>query len=131
MKTHVIVSAIIKNEGKYLIGKRSNSKQFSPNEWEFISGFIDTPESAEETMLREIQEELNTEGIISKAGETYTVTDKETRWIVIPFNVKLKNTKVNANPSDHSELKWVKKEELASIKELKNDFYILNSRKMI
>lgn len=55
MKTFVIAQAIVKYKGKYLIGKRSKGKEFSPNIYEFISGFIEEKESAEDAILREVK----------------------------------------------------------------------------
>ncbi|MBI2045584.1 hypothetical protein HYT23_06000, partial [Candidatus Pacearchaeota archaeon] len=47
METRIIASAILKDKNKYLIAKRASSKKYAPGKWEFISGFIETKESAE------------------------------------------------------------------------------------
>lgn len=44
--THVITLAVVKYKDKFLIGKRAKTKKFAPDKWEFISGFIDTSETA-------------------------------------------------------------------------------------
>lgn len=72
-----IVSAIIKQDGKFLIGKRAADKEFAPNQWEFISGFIEENESPQETLKREITEELNCEAKIIKALKPYKTTDED------------------------------------------------------
>ena len=56
-KTYIITSAVVKFKDKFLIGKRTATKKFAPNKWEFISGFVDSPESVEEIILRELREE--------------------------------------------------------------------------
>ena len=100
MKTFAITSGIIKYNDKYLIGKRSKSKKFAPNKWEFISGFIDTSESAEEIILREIYEETKLKGDIIKSAEPYIVEDEEARWIIIPYLIEANTDKFVINKMD-------------------------------
>lgn len=112
MKHYVITVAVIKNKEKYLIGKRASTKKFAPNQWEFISGFMDIPESPEETILREIKEELDSEGKIIDSSPSFEFTDNEGDWTVIPFLVELSTQEVRINPQDHSEIRWVNMNEL-------------------
>lgn len=118
MNTYVIATAIIKSENKFLIAKRAATKKFAPNQWEFVSGFIDTSESAEEIILRELKEELNATGTILATAHSFEFNDEEGRWIVIPFLIQLGTQEAQVNPEDHSELKWVTVEELKSYPDL-------------
>lgn len=130
MGTHVITLAVIKFKNKFLIGKRAETKEFGANKWEFISGFVDSKETAEEIILREVSEETKINGRIIKLGKTFEMVDKEARWIVIPFLIKALNNKFTLNKKDHSKLRWVTMKELESyedlieIKELKNQSFI-------
>jgi len=119
LPTYVIVIAIIKCKEKYLIGKRAAHKQFAPNEWELISGFIDSKESAEDIILREIKEETQLSGKILKEGLPFTIADEEARWIVVPFRVVVSSNKAMVNVKDHSELMWVTKRELTEYTDLR------------
>ena len=125
MKTYVIAIAVIKYKNKYLIGKRAATKKFAPNKWEFISGFVDTKETAEEIILRELMEETGLNGKILKSGNPFVFEDDEGRWINVPFLIESGSDKFTINKKDHSEMKWVSLKELeqypdlTEIKELK------------
>jgi len=119
MKTHIITTAIIRNKDKYLIGKRAATKEFSPNQWEFITGFMDAQESPEETIIREIKEELGAKGRIISKSNIFDFIDNEGKWFVTPFLVELDTKKIQANQGDHSELRWVMASDLKSYGDLK------------
>lgn len=119
IKTYIIATAIIGNNGKYLIAKRAATKKFAPNQWEFISGFVDKSETANETILREIKEELGAEGNIIATSKQFSIIDNEGQWIVIPFLIRLGVKNIQVNPEDHSEIKWVSASELGNYPDLK------------
>jgi 8-oxo-dGTP pyrophosphatase MutT (NUDIX family) len=121
-KTYTIASALVRYDNRYLIGKRAATKQFAPNRWEFISGFLDVPDrSAEEVILKELQEEVGLVGTVVGAADPYLVEDAEARWIVIPFLIEAVSETVTLNPTDHSELRWVSKADLDSYAEIAED----------
>lgn len=130
-KTYVVTSGIVKFNDKYLIAKRSPTKKFAPNQWEFISGFIDTKENAEEIILRELMEELKLRGKIKKTAEPYNITDKWGRWIVIPYLIEIDKANFVINKEDHSEVRFVTLKELVKYKELRRDVVELKKRKII
>jgi mutator protein MutT len=111
-KTYCVASAIIKNGDKYFIAKRADTKKFAPGHWEFISGFIEEAEPAEQTILRELKEEINTEGAIEKTLNVYHFGDTDGRWIVVPFLITVKDSNIQTNPAEHSEGRWVTWDEL-------------------
>ncbi|MGA3150048.1 MAG: NUDIX hydrolase [Candidatus Saccharimonadales bacterium] len=111
-KTYCVASAIIKNSDKYFIAKRADSKKFAPGHWEFISGFIEDHEAAEDTILKELREEINAEGRIEKVLDIYQFGDEHGRWIVVPFVISVKDSNIQTNPAEHSEGRWVAWEEL-------------------
>jgi 8-oxo-dGTP pyrophosphatase MutT (NUDIX family) len=119
MRTLVIATALVKYDDKYLIAKRSSEKKFSPNEWEFISGFCEEKEQVEETILREIKEELCLDGIIGATSAPFIIDELEIRWIIVPYIIDAKSYKFTLNPVDHSEAKWVDRGGLDRYKELK------------
>jgi 8-oxo-dGTP pyrophosphatase MutT (NUDIX family) len=120
MKTYVITTAIIRDGDKYLIAKRAATKRFAPNEWEFITGFMDEIATAEEIILKELREELSAEGKIEAGSDPFEITDPEGRWIIIPFLVSVAPDTVKINPNDHSEIKWVTLSELGSFEYIKD-----------
>ncbi|MFH1226205.1 MAG: NUDIX domain-containing protein [bacterium] len=119
METHVITTAIIRNQNKFLIAKRSATKKFAPNQWEFVSGFIDTIESPAETIIREIKEELGVKGKVIGASDPVDIVDREGKWTIIPFLIELDRQEIQTNSEDHSEAKWVDVEELNDYPDLK------------
>ena len=130
METRIITTAVIKHKKKYLIAKRAASKKFAPNKWEFISGFVDTPETAEKIILRELKEELSVKGKIAKMAEPYSITDKEARWITLPYLIEVSNSGFTINKKDHSEVKWVELKDLAKYNDLKKDIQEMKKRGM-
>lgn len=119
MEVRIITTAIIRNGSKYLIAKRAKTKRFAPNQWEFISGFIDAPETAEEAILREIKEELGIEGKIIDRSNQFDIVDDEGSWTVIPFLVELSTPDIQVHPEDHSEARWVIADEFNTYPDLK------------
>lgn len=53
-----VVAALIKIDNKYLIAKRSTGNSESLGKWEFPGGKVESDESEEEAIIREIKEEL-------------------------------------------------------------------------
>ncbi|MEY4990302.1 MAG: hypothetical protein RIS08_528 [Actinomycetota bacterium] len=106
----VVVAAIIQNsQGEYLCCKRGDWKS-APNKWEFPGGKPEHDEYLEEALIREIREELGVEIKVvrqfdrSKTGEIDLVC----------FVCEL----VGGTPSestDHSELRWVREEDLSKL----------------
>jgi len=131
MKTYTIATALIKFQDKYLIAKRSQNKEFSPNKWEFISGFIEEKESAEETILRELQEETSLKGKIIKSENPYITEDNEIRWIILPYLIEPSSANFKIKESDHSEMKWVTIEELNNYQDLQEDIIKLKQIKFL
>ena len=117
-KTYVVTSAIIKNGDKFFIAKRADTKHFAPGKWEFISGFIEEAEPAEQTILRELQEEINATGKIEKSLPPYFFYDDGENWLVIPFVVSVEDINIKTDPAEHSKGKWVTFEEIGQIPDL-------------
>ena len=124
MKTYVICVGIVEFDEKILILKRTQNKHFSPNEWEFVSGFIREHENAEGCVLREVKEETGLKGKIAKSGHAFETKDKYGRWVIIPFLIKVNSYKVNLDIKEHSEYKWIKTNEIdkfETVVDLKKD----------
>ncbi len=119
METYTIATAIIRNNNEYLIAKRAPTKKFAPNQWEFISGFIDDGETAEETILREIKEELGIDGKIDNSSSPFYVIDDEGKWTIAPFLIEVNTRDIKINLEDHSEIKWVIADDLEKYPDLK------------
>lgn len=108
MKTYFVVAGIVKNKGKVLILKKSPKDWSYPNKWSFCSGYIKEFESAEDTVLREIEEETGLKAKIIKKGKIFQKNDKNNgkSWIIMPFlcGVKSKNVKLD---HENIEFRWI------------------------
>ncbi len=111
--TILVAAAIIKKNSKYLIARRSPEKHLG-GFWEFPGGKIESGETAEECLVREIQEELNvTIKIISFLDESlFHYSDK---------SVLLKGfiSVITAGEIvlvDHDDYKWVTVDEMKNYK---------------
>ncbi|MHA3962685.1 MAG: NUDIX hydrolase [Candidatus Thorarchaeota archaeon SMTZ1-45] len=69
-KMYVGMGAAIEKDGKFLILKRADSKDFAPGAWEIITGRLEEEESPREGILREILEETGIKAEIVMPIET-------------------------------------------------------------
>lgn len=106
--THQIVAALIIRSQRILLGHRSPGRAFYPNVWDVFGGHVEPGEGLEQTLVRELQEELGITPTqwryleeISFSSEPsdpvtlylYLVTD----WDGIPVNRQLE---------EHSAIDW-------------------------
>jgi 8-oxo-dGTP diphosphatase len=108
----VAACALIDPDGRVLIAQRPEGKAMA-GLWEFPGGKIETGERPEETLIRELKEEL---GISVKedclapftfASHSYAEFD-----LLMPLYV-CRRWEGTATPIEHTRLKWVKPRELA------------------
>lgn len=59
---HVVVHAIVENDGKLLLVKRSTSLSLEGGKWALPGGFVDRDETVGEAAFRELREESGWEG---------------------------------------------------------------------
>ncbi len=108
MKSYFVVTGIVKYKNKVLILKKSNTDHNYPNRWSFCSGYVKEFESAEESVLREIEEEIGLKAKIIKKGKLLQVADKNRKklWHVMPFLCKVYSNKVKLD-HENTEFKWI------------------------
>jgi len=56
--SHEVVSALIIRSQKILLGLRSSTRAFYPDVWDMFGGHVEPGETHEQTLVRELQEEL-------------------------------------------------------------------------
>lgn len=110
MKQIQAVMVVIFEEGKFLLGKRSDWKATAPGFWCLISGKIEIGESEKEAVIRETWEEVGLRVVpVRKLAESDT-RDKTARlhwWLV-----KVSEGEAYLKNDEHSELRWLSLEEL-------------------
>lgn len=106
-----VVCAIIERDGLVLCALRSEHMSL-PGKWEFPGGKLEANELPEEALIREINEELNIEIKIIEAlpiAEHAYVPEKIIQ--LIPYRCVTVSDET-PTPTEHSELRWMKKDEL-------------------
>jgi 8-oxo-dGTP diphosphatase len=116
--------AIIEHRGKVLAGQRTANLSF-PLKWEFPGGKQEKNETDEETLVREIREELNAEiEIIQKLP----VTSKDQGWreiVLVPFVCKLLPS--NIILTEHEQILWLAPEDLGTLDWTEADLFVIQS----
>ncbi|MGD0658197.1 MAG: (deoxy)nucleoside triphosphate pyrophosphohydrolase [Syntrophorhabdales bacterium] len=104
-----VIAAIIRKEGRILIGKRRVGT--FAGKWEFPGGKMEPGESQEECLARELAEEL---GIEARVGKLFLSTKHTYSHMAIEF-VTYEAEIVSGEPRlrDHNEIRWVLPEELS------------------
>ena len=108
MKTYFVVTGVVKSDGKFLILKKSPRDYNYPNKWSFCSGYVKEFEAAEDTVLREIKEEIGAKAKIVKKGRLFQKDDKKNgkSWVIIPFLCKVKSQNVNLD-NENVDFRWI------------------------
>ncbi len=112
-KTVKVVGAVSVNEqGDILCALRSPEMSL-PNLWEFPGGKIEEGEKPEQSLIREIQEELDCTVEVYELIED--VVHEYPNVIVNLLTYKTKIVEGTPTAKEHAELKWVPLQELRSL----------------
>ena len=129
MMKHVeVVCAVIKNEnGEIFCCKRGPGRALE-GYWEFPGGKVEANETHEETIVREIKEELKTiiEPIKFIGSSNYEYSDLEEPFSITMYAYECRLIQGELELTEHTKKKWVKKENLDSIKFAPADLPIVN-----
>lgn len=118
MKKGATAVTFNKELSKFLLVKRSLSKDTHPGMWEFPGGKVRDEEDPWTGILRELKEETGFEGQILRSGEPGAVHYEEGSYMIHPFLVLVDSDDVELS-EEHEEYRWIELEELESLKILK------------
>ena len=117
-----VVAAIIKKDNLSLIVQRNKNKHLGLK-WEFPGGKVESKETLEEALIREIKEELNiTINVHQKVGEE-KYKDRKINVILHYFLCSHQSGTIKLN--EHENFAWVNKKNFKKYKFVEGDGNIL------
>ena len=113
----VVTAGIVRRDGRILICKRPAGKRLA-GMWEFPGGKMESGETPEECLVRELREEL---GFDARIGKIYDARiEREFReFIILYYEVEIAAGEPRA--LEHAEARYVTPEELASFRFASSD----------
>lgn len=122
MKTIHVAAAIIMDEGRVFATQRGYGDW--KDYWEFPGGKIEPGETAEEALRREILEELDTE---ISVGERFTTIEYDYPDFHLHMECfEAQVTRGNLILKEHEAARWLKKDELDTVRWLPADLTIID-----
>lgn len=109
MSTLVVAALIQDKDGRILCAKRNQDKS-QGGKWEFPGGKPEEGETLEGALMREVREELGIDIKVLRLFDQSITGDIE----LAVFSCELVADKPQAS-TDHSELRWLKEEELSAL----------------
>jgi 8-oxo-dGTP diphosphatase len=100
-----VSSGIIIKENKYLIQRRFKDKPFA-GIWEFPGGKVNQNESLEETLIRELKEEINITPLEMRKSKSYFYTFESGIKIDITFFIIIKFKGIPI-PKENQIIEWI------------------------
>lgn len=122
MKEIKVVAAIIQKENKILATKRGYGEFI--NMWEFPGGKIESGETKEQALVREIKEELNIEISVDKFAIDIEYQYPNFYLFMSCFMCSIKEGSIEL--LEHNDGKWITKEELNALNWLPADIDAVN-----
>lgn len=122
MKEIKVVAAIIQKENKILATKRGYGEFI--NMWEFPGGKIESGETKEQALVREIKEELNIEISVDKFALDIEYQYPNFYLFMSCFMCSIKEGSIEL--LEHNDGKWITKEELNALNWLPADIDAVN-----
>lgn len=117
-----VVAAIIQKENKILATKRGYGEFI--NMWEFPGGKIESGETKEQALVREIKEELNIEINVDKFAIDIEYQYPNFYLFMSCFMCSIKEGSIEF--LEHNDGKWITKEELNTLNWLPADIDAVN-----
>lgn len=122
MKEIKVVAAIVQKENKILATKRGYGEFI--NMWEFPGGKIESGETKEQALVREIKEELNIEINVDKFAIDVEYQYPNFYLFMSCFMCSIKEGSIEL--LEHNDGKWITKEELNTLNWLPADIDAVN-----
>lgn len=112
--SHEVVAALIVGSQGILLGQRSAARTFYPNVWDVFGGHVEAGEGQDQTLVRELQEELGITPTTWKYLETNSLpADQGSEAVTIHLYLVTawSGTPANRQLEEHSTIGWFTLEE--------------------
>ena len=111
----VCALGILFKNGKILLGKRSKHRRSYPNVWDIIGGHCEIGETLEQTLIRELEEEIGVTPTVFEQIETLLDPNNgETYHVFVVTNWAGEPTRLQ--PEEHSQIGWFEIDEASKLK---------------
>lgn len=111
-KFGVATKAIIKNEeGKCLVLYKSETEEINPNEIDIPGGRMKFGEKAEESLKREVEEEIGIKIEVTKPSRVWGFVKGDLHLVGITFLAKYISGEFKLS-GEHTKYKWLEKEKI-------------------
>ena len=117
--SHEVVAALIIQSQMVLLGLRSATRAFYPDVWDMFGGHVEPGEGHEQTLVRELQEELGITPTHWTYLETLTPSLPEPSHqltVHLYLVTAWKGTPFNRQPEEHSVIHWFSLAEAEQLK---------------
>ena len=108
--SHEVVAALIVQSQRVLLGKRAEARALYPDVWDLFGGHVEPGEELDQTLIRELQEELDITPTAWTFLETLTFSlptlPPEQMTVHLYLVRAWTGTPVNRQPEEHSQIGW-------------------------
>lgn len=113
----ITVCAFLHNDGKLFVAKRAATKKFLPGKFELPGGHVEPGEEVVDGLKREFLEEFALEIVVGEPIHRFTYMRDDCEVVEIDYLARLAdpNAEIALNPKEHSEYRWVDRQELDTI----------------
>lgn len=110
-------TAVVYNPQKhrFLVLKRSGSRENFPGYWEFPAGIIEEGEDPKKAARRELKEETGLSGEMLRSGDPHVQETDYGRWKVHPFLFLVESDEVLIT-EEHEDYMWVERNKVRDLK---------------
>ena len=111
--SHEVAAALIIRSQKILLGHRSPRRTFYPDVWDVFGGHVEPGEQHQQTLIRELQEELGITATQWNYVETISLPDAVTVHLYLVTDWT--GTPTNRQREEHSTIDWFSLEQATQL----------------
>ncbi len=122
----VVAAVIVDDTGRVLVAQRPAHKHLALK-WEFPGGKVESGESPEAALIRELREELGIETEILRALPVFDHDYGDVSIAMLPFVCRLAPASPAPHPHEHAAVRWIAPADLDSLDLAAADWPVVRS----